>query len=42
MYFVPLISPTLVDRETSVNNEQRIGFISYKRKVDSKSLLCIL
>ena len=36
MYFVPLISPTLVDRETSVNNEQRIGFISYKRKVDSK------
>ena len=35
MYFIPLISPTLVDRETSVNNEQRIGFISYKRKVDS-------
>ena len=36
MYFVPLISPTLVDRETSINNEQRIGFISYEKKVDSR------
>jgi len=37
MYFVPLISPTLVDRETSANNEQQVGIISYKRKVTSKS-----
>jgi len=36
-YFIPLISPTLVDRETSVNNEQQVGIISYKRKVTSKS-----
>jgi hypothetical protein len=37
MYFVPLISPTTVDRETSVNNEQQTGIISYERKVTSKS-----
>jgi hypothetical protein len=37
MYFVPLISPTLVDRETSLNNLQQVGIISYKRKVTSKS-----
>jgi hypothetical protein len=37
MYFVPLISPTLVDRETSANNEQQFGIISYERKVTSKS-----
>jgi hypothetical protein len=37
MYFVPLISPTLVDRETSANNEQQTGIISYKRKVTSRS-----
>ncbi len=36
-YFIPLISPTLVDREISVNNEQQVGIISYKRKVTSKS-----
>ncbi len=36
-YFIPLISPTLVDRETSVNNEQQVGIISYKKKVTSKS-----
>jgi hypothetical protein len=36
MYFIPLVSPTLVDRETSVNNEQQVGFVSYKRKLDSK------
>lgn len=37
MYFVPLISPTLVDRETSANNEQQVGIISYEKKVTSKS-----
>jgi hypothetical protein len=37
MYFVPLISPTLVDRQTSANNEQQVGIISYERKVTSKS-----
>jgi hypothetical protein len=37
MYFVPLISPTLVDRETSANNEQQIGIVSYKRTVTSRS-----
>jgi hypothetical protein len=37
MYFVPLISPTLVDRETSANNEQQTGIISYERKVTSRS-----
>ncbi len=37
MYFVPLISPTLVDRETSAANEQQSGIISYKRKITSRS-----
>jgi hypothetical protein len=37
MYFVPLISPTLVDRETSANNEQQTGIISYERRVTSRS-----
>jgi hypothetical protein len=37
MYFVPLISPTGVDRQTSANNEQQVGIISYKRKITSKS-----
>jgi hypothetical protein len=37
MYFVPLISPTLVDREISVNNEQQEGIISYERTVTSNS-----
>ena len=36
-YFIPLISPALVDREISVNNEQQVGVILYKRKVTSKS-----
>ena len=36
-YFIPLISPTLVGREISVNNEQQVGVISHKRKVTSKS-----
>lgn len=36
-YFVPLISLTQVDRQTSAGNEQHIGMISYERKVKSKS-----
>jgi hypothetical protein len=36
MYFIPLISPTFVDRETSANNEQQVGIISYERNVTSK------
>ena len=35
-YFIPLISPALVDREISVNNEQQEGIISYERTVTSK------
>jgi hypothetical protein len=38
MYFVPLISPTLVDRETMANDEQQMGIISSKRTVASNSL----
>jgi len=34
-YFIPLISPVLVDREVSVNNEQQVGVISYEEKVTS-------
>jgi hypothetical protein len=37
MYFVPLISPKLVDRETSSDNEQQVGIISYRRKVTLES-----
>jgi hypothetical protein len=37
MYFVPLISPTLVDRQTSANNDQKIGIISYQSRITSKS-----
>ena len=37
MYFVPLISPTLVDNISSVNNTQQVGIISYEKKVTSKS-----
>jgi len=37
MYFIPLISPTVVDRETSANNEQQVGIVSYERNVTSKS-----
>jgi len=37
MYFVPLISPTLVETESSANNEQQAGLVSYKRKVTPKS-----
>jgi hypothetical protein len=37
MYFIPLISLTSVDRETSANNEQEVGIISYERTVTSNS-----
>jgi len=37
MYFVPLISPKLVDRETSADNEQQVGIVSYRRKVTLES-----
>ncbi|MDD5168519.1 MAG: hypothetical protein PHN75_06855, partial [Syntrophales bacterium] len=37
MYFVPLISPTLVDRETSANNTQQVGIISYEKRVTSNT-----
>ncbi|MCX5633523.1 MAG: hypothetical protein NTW93_07625 [Phycisphaerae bacterium] len=36
-YFIPLISPALVNREISVNNEQQEGIISYERTVTSNS-----
>ncbi len=32
MYFVPLIAPTLVERETSPNNQQQAWLISYDKK----------
>lgn len=37
MYFVPLISPTLVSIEVSKDNKQTSGLISCDRKSDSKS-----
>ncbi|MGA2915380.1 MAG: hypothetical protein ABSE89_05080 [Sedimentisphaerales bacterium] len=37
MYFIPLISPVSVIRETSADNEQQGGSISYKKTADSKS-----
>jgi hypothetical protein len=37
MYFVPLISPTLVSIEVSKDNKQRSGLISCTTKSDSKS-----
>lgn len=37
MYFVPLISPTLVYSETSKGNEQKSGLISCVKKSTSKS-----
>ncbi|MFO7974451.1 MAG: hypothetical protein R6V12_07445 [Candidatus Hydrogenedentota bacterium] len=37
MYFVPLISPTLVDRQTSANNQQEVVVTSYNRKIDARS-----
>ncbi len=37
MYFVPLISPTLVDRQTSAANQQEVVVASYNRKIDARS-----
>ena len=37
MYFIPLISPTFVDRETSADNEQQVGIVSYKKKITPNS-----
>ncbi|MDO8302836.1 MAG: hypothetical protein Q7T18_06320 [Sedimentisphaerales bacterium] len=37
MYFVPLIAVSPVDRQTSANNEQQTGIISYEKQADSKS-----
>ena len=37
MYFVPLIAVSPVDRQTSVDNDQQTGIISYEKKVDAKS-----
>ncbi len=37
MYFVPLISPVLVDRETSKGNQQYGGIISYDKEVDGNT-----
>jgi len=36
MYFVPLLSPTFVDRETSDDNEQQVAVVSYERNITSK------
>ena len=33
MYFIPLVSPTLVSTEISPNNRQRVMFISYEKSV---------
>jgi hypothetical protein len=41
MYFVPLISPTGVDRQTSANNTQQVGIITYEKKMTSKSFSVI-
>ena len=37
MYFIPLLSPTFVDRETSPDNQQQAGIVSYERNITSKS-----
>ncbi|MFA5239278.1 MAG: hypothetical protein WC476_06170 [Phycisphaerae bacterium] len=37
MYFVPLLSPTFVDRETSADNEQQVALVSYEKNITSKS-----
>jgi len=33
MYFIPLVSPTLVSTEISPNNQQQAMFMSYKKSV---------
>jgi hypothetical protein len=37
MYFVPLISLTLVDRQTSAHDQQEVVVASYNRKIDARS-----
>ena len=37
MYFIALISPVPVESETSVNNRQQTGIISYRRQVTSRT-----
>ena len=37
MYFVPLISPILIEIETSDDNHQQVGIISYEKKIGRKS-----
>ncbi len=37
MYFVPLIAATPVELDTSADNDEEVGFISYKRKSRAKS-----
>jgi hypothetical protein len=37
LYFVPLVSPTLVDVETSADNEQKVRTVSYERNITTKS-----
>ena len=37
MYFIPLISPVPVERQTSDGNEQRAAIISYERRIDNDS-----
>jgi hypothetical protein len=37
MYFVPLISPVAMDRQTSAENNQQVAVLSYEKKVTSKS-----
>jgi hypothetical protein len=41
MYFVPLVSKTLVDVETSADNRQMIGTVSYERKINPKSFYAV-
>lgn len=37
MYFVPLISLTDVDRQTSADNVQEVGIVSYEKKIRARS-----
>jgi hypothetical protein len=37
MYFIPLISPVAVGRETGPDNQQQVGVVSYERKVTANS-----
>jgi hypothetical protein len=37
MYFIPLLSRSMVHKQTSANNEEMIGIISYQQKSDSKA-----